>query len=938
MDRSAFPHLNDSQFESVRKITGIFGMDALQSLAAATPADQLERVSAFDTYEQGLIAHPKPLRLKVNPYEGKEGENLHFWVREVELAMNAALVSDERLRVAFALSHLSGRAKSWAYTREATTPGCFASWAQLCEQLRAAFLPANYEYRQRSRFLACKQGRRELHEYIQEMRELTASLVGNPLHEHIKVTVFMDGLRVGPARTKLFRVQASTLEEAIQIALQEEYSHRQARTPTTAWLGGSTQGGPQSRGPFNGPVPMDLSLAEQHDIRCFGCGKLGHMKLEVPKVFMDLSVKFEDFNSTERFLVLDMDKYDLILGMPWLENHEPWIDWRGKAIGASRPAATDRALVSHVPTSVSSRAYHRSRVGNDSEELVAAGAATGVMTPSTAGNGPPQAMPVDRTSSPARGTAMPTVPTAPDYGTVRPSALSTPGKVNSPRETSPRETKAVETVARVEVAGSTSSVGNNVPHGVDGTPDSIPESPPAVGNNGPCRGGHRRRHRRRKPSLLRQTGVATSDSERENSPQARPAEECYHFFDGETGCTVKAGSTTLAALPEVSELLNLEEMSMDDFLAQLKAGSIAEMVLLKPEASPEELSSSSVMDKDVLDELVKKRATRTGSAVLENPKDPVYPLVKEFSDVMSKDPPSQLPPDRGVRHEIDLVPGTNATVPAQTPIPRKDVLLNNMAGCELYSALDLVDGYYQILMRERDIPLTAVSTPSGMLWDRAGEGKTAIEVHLEHLRRVFMVMRANKLYANIDKCVFAAQEVKVLGCFVSSVGVRADPEKVKAIAAWPTPRSQKDLRKWLGLANYLHKYSAGYAGLARPLSDLLKKNADWRWESRHQDAFNSIKASLQRAPVLALPDETKPFSVVCDASDYAIGCALLQHDADGHERVISFQSRQLKAAERNYPVHDKELLAMKPRVLADGHQLSASVSEDGPLAVILRGI
>ncbi|KAG3203351.1 hypothetical protein PC129_g22908 [Phytophthora cactorum] len=273
-----------------------------------------------------------------------------------------------------------------------------------------------------------------------------------------------------------------------------------------------------------------------------------------------------------------------------------------------------------------------------------------------------------------------------------------------------------------------------------------------------------------------------------------------------------------------------------------------------------------------------------------------------------------------------------------------------MAGCELYSALDLVDGYYQILMR--DIPLTAVRTPSGMLWGwlvmpqglsnapatfnrmvtqlfrplrayaqtyfddifvhrRAGDGKTAMEVRLVHLRRVLEVMRANKLYANIDKCVFASPEIKVLGCFVSNVGVRADPEKVKAVAAWLMPRSQKDLRKWLGLANYLHKYSTGYAGLARPLSELLKKDSDWRWERQHQDAFESIKASLQQAPVLALPDETKSFSVVCDASDYAIDCALLQNDADGHERVISFQSRQLKAAERNYPVHDKELLAMK---------------------------
>ncbi|POM67492.1 Gag protein [Phytophthora palmivora] len=151
--------------------------------------------------------------------------------------MDAAPISTERLRVAFALSNLGGRAETWAYTREATTPGCFTTWAQLCQQLRAAFLPANYEYRQRSRFLACKQGKRELHEYIQEMRVLAASLVGNRLPEHIKVTVFMDGLKVGPSRTQLFRVHANTMEEAIQNGLQEEYSPRQARTPTSVWLG-----------------------------------------------------------------------------------------------------------------------------------------------------------------------------------------------------------------------------------------------------------------------------------------------------------------------------------------------------------------------------------------------------------------------------------------------------------------------------------------------------------------------------------------------------------------------------------------------------------------------------------------------------------------------------------------------------------------------------
>ncbi|KAE9065235.1 hypothetical protein PF007_g28916 [Phytophthora fragariae] len=172
-------------------------------------------------------------------------------------------------------------------------------------------------------------------------------------------------------------------------------------------------------------------------------------------------------------------------------------------------------------------------------------------------------------------------------------------------------------------------------------------------------------------------------------------------------------------------------------------------------------------------------------------------------------------------------------------------------------------------------------------------------------------MRENRLYANINKCIFGAEEIPFLGCFLGKDGVRADPKKVCAIAQWPVPVSQKDLRKWLGLANYLHKYSANYAEMARPLTNLLKKDAVWSWTSEAQQAFEAIKSSLQSAPILALPDEERPFSVVCDASDFAIGCALLQVDGEGRERVVSFQSRQLKAAEKNYPVHDKELLAIK---------------------------
>ncbi|GMF16803.1 unnamed protein product [Phytophthora fragariaefolia] len=191
-----------------------------------------------------------------------------------------------------------------------------------------------------------------------------------------------------------------------------------------------------------------------------------------------------------------------------------------------------------------------------------------------------------------------------------------------------------------------------------------------------------------------------------------------------------------------------------------------------------------------------------------------------------------------------------------------------MAGCTVFSALDMVDGYYQLLMRESDIPLTAVSTASGMLWEwlvmpqglsnapatfnrlvmqlfrpirhlvqtyfddifvhsRASEGKTAVEAQLGHLREVLLCMRENHLYANINKCIFRAEVIPFLGCFLGKDGVRADSEKVGAIPQWPVPVTQKDLRKWLGLANYLHKYSANYADMARPLTNLLKTDAVW---------------------------------------------------------------------------------------------------------------
>ncbi|OWY91337.1 LOW QUALITY PROTEIN: Retrovirus Polyprotein [Phytophthora megakarya] len=286
------------------------------------------------------------------------------------------------------------------------------------------------------------------------------------------------------------------------------------------------------------------------------------------------------------------------------------------------------------------------------------------------------------------------------------------------------------------------------------------------------------------------------------------------------------------------------------------------------------------------------------------------------------------------------------SIPAQTPIPHRMFYRTTWLGvrCTARSTGSMVTS---------DIPLTAVSTPSGMPWEWLWMPKglsnapatfnrlvtrlfrphrayaqtyfdgvfvycpreVDVENHVHHLPAVLECMRTNKLYANADKCIFDTEEI------FSGRGLRAYPAKVKAIVDWPVPVNLKDLRKWLGLANHLHNYSENYADMTRPVSNLLKKDISWCWDTEQQAAFEAIKESLLHAPILALlgpdvssvtlPGPDGPFGVVCGASDFAIDCALLQADVNGRDRAIAFESRQLKATEKNYPVHDKELLAMK---------------------------
>ena len=155
-------------------------------------------------------AKPRPLRVDVNYFSVKEGENLTLWIREIEMAMISVLITLDHQQVSLAISKLDGRAREWALTCSTSVELAFPTWETLKLQLMQVFSPPNQSYRVRSRFLSTRQGKNELTEYVQELRTLMAAMQSHPLPEAVHVTIFMDGFRTGVARTEVFRVHLST--------------------------------------------------------------------------------------------------------------------------------------------------------------------------------------------------------------------------------------------------------------------------------------------------------------------------------------------------------------------------------------------------------------------------------------------------------------------------------------------------------------------------------------------------------------------------------------------------------------------------------------------------------------------------------------------------------------------------------------------------------
>ena len=171
---------------------------------------------------------PETLKIDISKYRGVEGESLLRWFVELDDAIRARHIVDKQMQVAFAQSNLAGRDKTWTLSLKLRDPYVFGSLETFKARLKQTFEPPRAEFRARTELLKLKQGKRAVHAYAQRIRLIASCITNNPVHEQTLITVFMQGLTDGPLKTHLFRLELDTLEEAISVAEQEDFSLRQA--------------------------------------------------------------------------------------------------------------------------------------------------------------------------------------------------------------------------------------------------------------------------------------------------------------------------------------------------------------------------------------------------------------------------------------------------------------------------------------------------------------------------------------------------------------------------------------------------------------------------------------------------------------------------------------------------------------------------------------
>lgn len=292
------------------------------------------------------------------------------------------------------------------------------------------------------------------------------------------------------------------------------------------------------------------------------------------------------------------------------------------------------------------------------------------------------------------------------------------------------------------------------------------------------------------------------------------------------------------------------------------------------------------------------------------------------------------------------------TVRDNFPLPKVSDILSDCGKGKIYSKLDMTNAFFQTKVHPEDIHLTAVRTPWGLYeWTVMPMGgcnapsthqrrmtdalrpylgifchaylddiviwSDNIKEHLRHLRLVFEALRKAHIYCNLSKTELFSTKINFLGHVISDEGIQADPIKCERVENWPIPTTASNVRGFIGLTRYLSAFLPGLAEFTSILTPLTTKDADKvfpTWTEEHQKAFEAIKAlvtSTECLTVIDYDDTTgKRIFVTTDASNRRTGAVLSFGDSWETARPVAYDSYQLNSAERSYPTHEKELLAI----------------------------